>query len=73
MAKKEIKYSQAVNQLNEILADLEAERIDVDQVSEKVKKAVELIKFCREKIENTEMEVKNIVKEFENNQPDASE
>jgi exodeoxyribonuclease VII small subunit len=65
MAKKEVKYSEAVDELNQILADLEAERIDVDQVSTKVKKAVELIKLCRERIENTEMEVKTIVKEFE--------
>ncbi|MCF7878918.1 MAG: exodeoxyribonuclease VII small subunit [Candidatus Omnitrophica bacterium] len=65
MGKKEVKYSQAVEELNQILADLEAERIDVDQVSAKVKKAVELIKLCRERIENTEMEVKTIVKEFE--------
>lgn len=65
MGKKEVKYSQAVDELNQILADLEAERIDVDQVSAKVKKAVELIKLCRERIENTEMEVKTIVKEFE--------
>ncbi|MCF7874201.1 MAG: exodeoxyribonuclease VII small subunit [Candidatus Omnitrophica bacterium] len=68
MGKKEIKYSQAVDELNQILADLEAERIDVDQVSVKVKKAVELIKLCRERIENTEMEVKTIVKEFEKEQ-----
>ncbi|MCF7870287.1 MAG: exodeoxyribonuclease VII small subunit [Candidatus Omnitrophica bacterium] len=67
MGKKEIKYSQAVDELNQILADLEAERIDVDQVSAKVKKAVELIKLCRERIENTETEVKTIVKEFEQN------
>jgi exodeoxyribonuclease VII small subunit len=65
MAKKEIKYSEAVDELNQILADLEAERIDVDQVSAKVKKAVELIKLCRTRIENTEMEVKTIVKDFE--------
>jgi exodeoxyribonuclease VII small subunit len=65
MGKKEVKYSEAVDELNQILADLEAERIDVDQVSTKVKKAVELIKLCRERIENTEMEVKTIVKEFE--------
>jgi exodeoxyribonuclease VII small subunit len=65
MGKKEIKYSQAVEELNQILADLEAERIDVDQVSAKVKKAVELIKLCRKRIEDTEMEVKTIVKEFE--------
>ncbi len=71
MGKKEVKYGEAVDELNQILADLEAERIDVDQVSGKVKKAVELIKICREKIENTEIEVKKIVKDFEGNQEDS--
>ncbi len=68
MGKKEAKYSEAVDELNQILADLEDERVDVDQVSEKVKKAIELIKLCRQKIENTEMEVKKIVKDFEKSQ-----
>lgn len=71
MGKKELKYSEAVEELNQILADLEAERIDVDQVSVKVKKAVELIKLCRQKIENTEMEVKKIVKGFEAEKEEA--
>ncbi|MCM8788011.1 MAG: exodeoxyribonuclease VII small subunit [Candidatus Omnitrophica bacterium] len=65
MTKKTIKYSQAIEELNNILEDLEGERIDVDEVSAKIKRAIELIKFCRQKIENTELEVRNIVKEFE--------
>jgi exodeoxyribonuclease VII small subunit len=69
MTKKIIKYSEAVQELNAILQDLESENIDVDEVSLKVKRAVELIKICREKIENTELEVRKIVKEFENDFP----
>ncbi|MDP2923653.1 MAG: exodeoxyribonuclease VII small subunit [Candidatus Omnitrophota bacterium] len=65
MGKKIIKYSEAVEELNNILGDLESENIDVDEVSSRVKRAVELIKICREKIENTELEVRKIVKEFE--------
>lgn len=65
MAKKSIKYSEAILELNGLLSGLESERIDVDEVSLKVKKAVELIKLCRDKIEKTELEVKRIVKEFE--------
>ena len=66
MNKKTLKYSEAMAKLNDILTDLESERIDVDDVSQKVKKAVELIRLCREKIEKTELEVHKIVKEFEN-------
>jgi len=65
MSKKMIKYSEAVEELNEILSELESERVDVDDVAVKVKKAIELIKLCREKITNTELEVEKIVKEFE--------
>ncbi|MCM8819594.1 MAG: exodeoxyribonuclease VII small subunit [Candidatus Omnitrophica bacterium] len=67
MIKKAIKYSQAIEELNSILEDLESERIDVDEVSMKIKRAIELIRLCRQKIENTELEIKNIVKEFEKN------
>ncbi len=65
MSKKDIKYSKAIEELNDILAGLESENIDVDEVSEKVKRATELIRICREKIAKTESEVKKIVKEFE--------
>ncbi|MFH1519876.1 MAG: exodeoxyribonuclease VII small subunit [Candidatus Omnitrophota bacterium] len=65
MGKKSIKYSEAVEELNEILSGLESERVDVDDVAVKVKKAIELIKLCRERIEKTELEVIKIVKEFE--------
>ncbi|MDD5584076.1 MAG: exodeoxyribonuclease VII small subunit [Candidatus Omnitrophica bacterium] len=65
MNKKPIKYSEAMEELNSILRDLESERIDVDEVSLKVKRATELIKVCREKIEHTELEVRKIVKEFD--------
>jgi len=65
MTKKNLKYSQAMEELKNILADLESERIDVDEVSLKVKRAVELIRLCRGKIDKTELEVNKIVKDFE--------
>lgn len=67
MSKKVLKYSQAVEELTVILEDLESEKIDIDEVTVKVVRALELIKFCREKIENTELEVNKIVKEFVKN------
>lgn len=67
MAKKDIKYREAVVELNNILSDLESENVDVDEVSLKVKRAVELVKVCRDKIDKTEMEVRKIVKRVEEN------
>ena len=65
MSKKTFKYSQALDELNRILQDLQSENVDVDEVSAKVKRAMELIRVCKDKIQATEMEVKKIVKEFE--------
>jgi exodeoxyribonuclease VII small subunit len=67
MAKKNPSYSEALKELNEILAGLESDTIDVDELSLQVKRAVELIKVCRGKIDSTEMEIKKIVEEFEKN------
>jgi len=65
MTKKNITYNEAMQELSAILEGLEAETIDVDEVSSRVKRAGELIKFCKERIEKTEMEVRNIAKELE--------
>lgn len=65
MSKKEMNYRLAKEELKSILEDIQSDKIDVDEVSIKVKRAVELIKFCKDKIEKTELEVVNILKEFD--------
>lgn len=64
-SKKIISYRDALKELQEITATLDAESVDVDEVAAKVARAVELIKVCRHKIAGTELEVRKIVKEFE--------
>ena len=67
MSKKSIKYSEAMDELKDILDGLESESIDVDELSDKVKRSLALIKLCRQRIETTEVEIRKIVKEFEEN------
>jgi len=55
------KYSKSMKRLEEIIAKIENEEIDVDELSEKVKEAVELIKVCKDKIGKAELEVKKVV------------
>mgnify|MGYP001558532683 FL=1 len=57
----ETKYNKAIKRLEEIVSKIENEEIDVDELSEKVKEAVELITTCKERIEKAEMEVKRVV------------
>lgn len=57
----DVKYSKAVEKLDEIIRKIESEDIDVDELSLKVKEAVELVKLCKSKIEKAELEVKKVV------------
>jgi len=61
----EIKYSKAVKRLDEILQKIESEEIDVDELADRVKEAVQLIKVCKDKIEKAEFEVNRVVEGFD--------
>lgn len=51
-------YKQSLTELQQIVSDLENETIGVDELSEKVKRAAELIQFCQQKLRGTEDTVK---------------
>ena len=57
----ETKYREAIAQLDEIIAAIENEDVDVDELSERLKEAVDLIRVCKAKIDKAELEVKQIV------------
>ncbi|MCM8799577.1 MAG: exodeoxyribonuclease VII small subunit [Candidatus Omnitrophica bacterium] len=65
MPKEELKYSKAIEELEKILNKIQNEEIDIDDLAREVKRAIELIKLCKEKIEKTELEVKEVIKSFE--------
>jgi exodeoxyribonuclease VII small subunit len=65
MATKKPSYQEAVNEIDEILAKIENEELDVDELSAQVKRVSSLIKFCKDKLHKTEEEVENILKEME--------
>ena len=47
---KEINYTEAFEELQTIVADIEEGEISVDELSLKVKRAAELIKLCKHKL-----------------------
>ena len=65
MAKQELNYSKAFKEIETIISEIEAENIPVDQLSEKVKRATELLHFCKGKLFKTEEEIEKIFKEME--------
>ncbi len=58
-------YKEAVAEIDEILAKIEQEELDVDELSEKVRRVSLLIRFCKEKLHKTSEEVENILREME--------
>ncbi len=64
MTPDQVKYRKAVERLDEIIAQIENEDVDIDELSIQVKEAVELIRLCKAKIDKAEMEVKQVVEDF---------
>ena len=56
-------YQEAQQQIEQIVTAVENEELDVDQLSEQVQRAMELITFCRRKLKHTE---ESIQQAFEN-------
>lgn len=63
MATKEIKYEQAVSELEEIVEKMENDELDIDQLSEQLKRAKELVKLCKDKLTKTDEEIKKLLEE----------
>jgi exodeoxyribonuclease VII small subunit len=63
MSKQKISYSEAVNEIEEILNQIENGELDVDELSEKVKRVTLLIKICKSKLKSTEEEINTILGE----------
>lgn len=63
MAKKEIKYEEAVAQLEEIVDKMENDELDIDQLSDQLKRAKELVKLCKDKLTKTDEEIKKLLSE----------
>jgi len=54
-------YEEAYKELESIISDIEEGEIGVDVLSEKVKRAAELIAFCKQKLATTESDVQKIL------------
>lgn len=59
----EIKYEAALADIQSIVSKMENDELDVDQMSVQLKRAQELIKFCKDKLTKTDEEIKKILAE----------
>ena len=61
MSDRNLSYKKAISELEDILNKIENEELDVDDLTSHVKKASELIKFCKDKLRQTEKDVEKIL------------
>jgi exodeoxyribonuclease VII small subunit len=54
-----------MSELEEIVKDIESGEIDVDVLTAKVKRASELITFCKDRLRNTQKEVEKTLVDME--------
>ena len=63
-------YSEAFDELQQIVSEIEEGQISVDELSEKVKRAAMLISICKSKLSSTEEDVNKILKDLEGESDD---
>ena len=58
-------YTQSLAELEKILAELRSDSCDVDTLTQRTQRAVELLKFCRAKLTTTEEELRSILAQLQ--------
>ena len=58
---KEMKYEEAVRQLETIVDKMERGELDVDSMAAQLKQAQELVKLCKQKLKHTDDEIQKLL------------
>ena len=58
---KEIKYEEAVRQLEAIVEKMESGKLDIDTLADQLKEAQELVKLCKQKLKRTDNELQKLL------------
>ena len=58
---KDIKYEEAVHQLEAIVDKMERGELDIDSMAAQLKQAQELVKLCKQKLKRTDDEIQKLL------------
>jgi exodeoxyribonuclease VII small subunit len=70
MAKQQIKYSEAISEIEEILELIESGELEVDELTGKVKRVTQLIQLCKSKLHEADEDIKRILNQEKENPED---
>ena len=61
MTETELKYEDALRQIEQIVEKLENNELDIDTMGEQLKTAQKLIRLCKDKLTKTDDEIKKVL------------
>lgn len=64
MEEKEITYKQAVMELEAIVAKMDSNELDLDSLAKYTSRALELLKFCKDRLFKIDTEVEKCLEEL---------
>ncbi len=64
MKKEEITYTAAKVEIEKIVELIESDELDIDQLTKHVKRASELVAFCKQKLTETDKELQKVLDEL---------
>jgi len=68
MTKKNFSYNEAIQEIEEILFEVEKKDVDIDELSDKVKRVSFLINACKNKLLKTEEQIDKILENTNNDE-----
>ena len=66
---EDMNYENAVARLEDIVKLMENDELDIDQMSERLREAQQLIKLCKDKLTKTDEEIKKILADESSSTP----
>jgi exodeoxyribonuclease VII small subunit len=73
MPKTEISYQDAVREIEETIRKIESGELNVDQLTDKVKRVSVLLEICRKKLKTAEEEIVKIIEEMKEDTSEDSD
>ncbi|MGN0187514.1 MAG: exodeoxyribonuclease VII small subunit [Paludibacteraceae bacterium] len=62
--KPKLTYQQQMERLEQLVADIESGKFGLDELTDKVKEATELVKACKEKLRQTDAAIEQMLDEI---------
>ena len=62
---KDPTYGEAMTEIEDILQKIESGELDVDELTEKVRRVANLLDLCRKKLKTTESEIQKVIEGLE--------